>query len=414
MVSIHTVPGVGPGEGTVVDATVSGGDTAFGTAARPGIVGDWLINVRRGSDLQTIAEVDDFHSAELVFRFNDVGTWVLNLDMDTTAADLLLDPRSGIVVYRGDTLVFSGPTTKRRRVRNDAENSLVVSGWSDLAWLVWRLASPQPATSVPPYSSSQYDTRTGAASTIIRQYVDVNAGPGALSPRRVPLLTLAADPAVGESVTGEARWQTVLEIAQKLATKAANIGFDLKQVGTGLVFEVFQIIDRTEEIRFSEELGNLLAYEYEIGIPEANYVFTGGAGEGTARTILEVSDALSIAELGRLEIFRDARNHANATTQRQDANEQLLELAGEVNLEITARDLAQMAFLDHYELGDRVSAVIDDEPVTEAIREVNVTMRLDEAVLVEPKIATPKRTGLLAVLNELREHDRRLVGLERR
>lgn len=335
---IQTVPGVGPGEGTV-----AGGTTAFGTAAKPGIVGEWLINVRRGSDLQTVAEVDDFNRAELVFRFNDVGAWVLELPVDTNAATHLLQSRAGIVVYRGSTLVFSGPVTKRRRRWNADEDVLVASGWSDLAWLVWRLAHPQPTTSAPPYSVNEYDVITAAAADAIRSYVDRNLGASALAPRRLsPAITLAAASGIGESVTGEGRWQPVLELAQKLATKAGNVAFDLQQSGTSLVFSTGQIVDRSASIRFSQEMGNLLEFDYEVPIPEANYLYSGGQGEGTARTIIEVADATSIAEHGRIERFRDARNHDTAATQTQDANEQLEELAGPVSLDLKVRDLAQI------------------------------------------------------------------------
>lgn len=367
-------------------------------------------------NLERVAQVEDFASCELVERFNAVGAWMLTVHANSTSAPLLATPQYGIEVVRksdGETLL-SGPMTKRRRERTADDNKLVVSGPDQNVWLSRRRAHPQPTTASPPYNSQAYDTRTGVASTIMRQYADVNAGGGALAARQVPRLTLASDPAVGNSVTGQARWQSLLELEQELALAGGNLGFRIAKDGTDLVFEVYQPQDKTTTVLFSDALGTVAEFEYEATAPAATYLYVGGGGEGTARVIREGPEPDEYSTWSRIEEFQDRRDTSDTAVLDQEQAKTLTEKASVTGLSITPIDKPDQMYRTHYDLGDKVTAVIDGAPVQELITEVKTLLTPAGALYARPTIGSVNRSGVLGAFDRLRSIGSRLTNLERR
>jgi hypothetical protein len=375
-------------------------------------VPDWTVYVR-SPDLTTGAQVDDFQSLELVDRFNDVESWSLDIGAGSAAAAGLMRDGAGIVVTLGGTVVLSGPVTRRERSWADAANRLLVSGRGDTVWLARRLAHPQPTTAAPPYSTQAYDVRTGTCSTVLRQYVDFNAAGSALAVRQVPGLTLAADPGLGTSITGRARWQSLLQLLQELALAGGALGFQVNQVGSGIQFSVFQPTDRTASVVFSPDLANLSAFDWSEEAPASNYIVVGGSGTDVSRAIYESQDAVAVARWGRVEAFRDRRDTNVTTELAQAASDQLQQDAGPTSLAMTPIDLRQMAYLTHYFLGDQVTVVMDGQPVRQLIREVHVKLTPEAGAVVTPTIGTPGRQDLLGFFDRLRAAERRLTNLEK-
>jgi Siphovirus ReqiPepy6 Gp37-like protein len=376
-------------------------------------VPEWVVYVR-APDLTLAAQIDDYQKLDMVLRFNDLETWLLDVDATTAPAPSLMLDHAGLVVTCDGTVVFSGPVTRRERDFDGDHNRLRVSGFGDLAGLAGLLASPQPATSAPPYNSQGYDVRTGVCSTILRQYVNVNAGPGALGARQVPGLTLAADPALGTTITGRARWQPLLELLQDLAVAGGGLGFRVLQVGAGVQFGVYAVTDRTTSVIFTADLGNLEAFAWSEEAPAANYVFVGGGGEDVLRTIYESQDSASVARWGRIESFRDRRDTTVAAELAQAAIDELQQSAGPTSMAMTPIDLPQMAYPANYSLGDKVTAVMDGVAIQQVIREVHITLSPESGALVVPTIGTPGRQDLLGIFDRLRTAEARLVTLERR
>jgi hypothetical protein len=372
----------------------------------------WTVFARSGA-LQTVAQVDDYQQLDLVGRFNDVGTWALDMDVKAGGSTLLQQDGAGIVVVRDGVTVFSGPVAKRERNWANDKDRLKVSGVDDGVWLARRLAHPQPTTAAPQYTLQTDDVRTGQCSTILRQYVDFNLGPSALSNRQVAGLTLAADPALGSTITGRARWQVLLTMLQELALAGGALGFQLQQVGAGLVFSVYAPIDRTASVIFSPDLGNLAAFDWSEEAPRANYVVVGGGGVGTARTVYEGSDSASIARWGRAESFRDQRQTVVVSELTQAATDELAGSAGPMGLTITPIDLPQMTYLTHYALGDKVSVIKDGVKVADVIREVKISLTPQGVARIIPTIGTPGRQDLIGFFNRVRALVTRVVNLEK-
>jgi hypothetical protein len=341
----------------------------------------------RDSSLARVAQIDDWQRFELTMRFNRAGSWTLELPPDSAPATLLLADGAGLVIVRDGVTLSSGPRLGRVRARRPEANTLTLPGTNDMIWLARRLAYPVPAG--PPYSGAEYDVRTGVAETIIREYVNLNAGPGAAVARRVAGLTLAADGGLGTSVTGRARFDNLLEFIASLALQGGDLGFDVVQSGSDLVFSVYEPRDMTASAVFSLALGNLQGFAYNEQAAGANYVICGGEGEGTARTFAEGSDATSVAKWGRIETFIDYRKTTDAGELGSAVTEELERQAERFTASVDPIDTAGMAFMTHWQLGDRVTLLVDDVELQAMVREVKIVVDRDGRETVTPVLGTP-------------------------
>ncbi len=304
----------------------------------------------------------------------------------TTPLDAFFAAGNGVIISRdrgdgsGAQTLLSGPIWHLERRLQD--NVYVLAGPSDDWWLKARRADP----GVSPYATVAYDTRTATASTAIRGYVDTNAGPSAPVARRVTGLTLAADPLIGTSVTGNARFDNLLALIQQLAVSGGDIGFRLAQTDVGtLTFTIYQPATQSNAI-FSRELGNLLDATYTLDGPAANAYVGAGSGDLTARVFTSGQDATSIATWGLVEGFLDARDTADVPTIGQRITAQLATDAQKTNLTITPVDTAALQFGRDYGLGDIVSVQIDGATITDKIRQLHIQLDGSNQELVSPGI----------------------------
>lgn len=375
---------------------------------------EWLLYVR-DDQLRRVAQIDEYEKAEATRRFNAVGSWALTLDRRSAAAAALLRPGYGIEITCDGAPFLAGPTTKPRATRTEGSWTATFGGVDDMVWLRRRLVSPQPGSSGPPYSSAEYDVRSGAGSTVLRGFVDANCGPGAVATRRYPGLTLDPDPLIGSAVVGRGRWQVLLDLLTDLATEAGGLGFQVVQNGAALRFGVFAPVDRSDQVVFSEGLGTLAGYDLTREVPDSTHVVVGGGGEGTARVIVE-RDSADAATWGRIEKFVDRRDTSDVAELTTAGDAALTEDGETLSLGATPVDTVQQTFGTHYQLGDRVSVLVDDDPtsaVSELIREATVTLTPDAARVV-PTIGTPGRHDLLRIAAAMRDLSARLRDLERR
>jgi hypothetical protein len=290
----------------------------------------------------------------------------------------LLAPGAGLVFTLNGHIVMSGPITKTARHREAGKHSLEVGGVGDLQYVADRLANPEPATAVPPYDTDTHDVRTDIAETIVKAYVDVNLGGGAIVARQLAGLVIAGDLARGPSLTGRARFDNLLEFLFGLA-ESAGLGVSLVQTAQGeLTFDVYEPEDKSTSVRFSDRLGNVKTYEYDIARPTATHVTVGGGGEGTARLFIEDDVA---SDWGRIEAWKDQRQTTDTGELTQAAADVLSEGSERfaVAAEVVATSAHQWAPLTDdptvatFDVGDTVSVVVDGVAVPEVIREIQVT-----------------------------------------
>lgn len=398
----------------------------------------------RDENFNRIEPIEDYTNLDLIPRFNGVGSWVLDLPTDSRAAKEIIKSKVGIVVVKDGKTLMSGPVTGRKRTWNSNEDKLTIAGSDDNIWLNRRLTYPDIAGN---FAASAYDIRRGVAETIMKQFVYVNAGPGALPERRI--LSVESDRGVGKSITGKARFNNLLEFLQALALAGGDIGFKVVQVNRQLEFQVYQPADKTMSAFFSPLLGNLIDFEYTLDDPETNFTIVGGGGQGADRILKQRGDSASISEYGRMESFIDRRDTTETDELEQSMSEELAGKANKTSLSISPIDTDMLAFGRDYNLGDKVSVVLTrpNEVVTtetlhyflsayqtaavdiervrkvqeklqvikDVVREIKITIT-PEGESISPVVGTPESTSnsILGIYKKMSNFTKRLSNLERR
>ncbi|MBW2559213.1 MAG: siphovirus ReqiPepy6 Gp37-like family protein [Deltaproteobacteria bacterium] len=374
----------------------------------------YTLFIREESTLDRVGQLDQFISFISRSRFNGIGTWVLELDYGNPLT-AYLGLGYGIVLQRGADVIFSGPINSPEVSWELGNKTFRVSGFDDLSYLTRRLALPEPSTASPPYNTDEFDNRTGVGSTIIRQYVDYNIGPNARTARIESGFTLAADPAIGDSITGNARYHNLLDFIVDLALDAGGLGLQVLDKE----FSTYTPTDLSASIVFSEGRANLNNYNYLIKNPQANYIFVGDEDEGTVREIVERSDGASISSFGVFESFLD-KSDTTVTAELQAAGD--IELAqkkeiGSVSFE--PRETNKILYQQDYKLGDQVKFRLDaSSSINDVIREVEIEISQTESrtrvsIATSEESTNPELFRLFAGMNK-KALDLRLSKLERK
>lgn len=364
-------------------------------------------------------QVEEFKSATLSPVFNDVGSWQVVMDRRAPMAAQMQSPGWGLIAIRDGQILLSGPVMKRRHDVDATRQELTLSGYTDEAVLKWRLASASPGDTVGPYTTQVSDDRSGLAGAIIAQYININAGTTAITPRQVPFMGVTNTATSIVTVKGSARWDNLLAFLQPLAT-SGGVGFRVVQNGPALQAQVYSPRDLTTgptAVRFSLGLGNLASFSYESTAPEANYVYVGGTGTGTARTIKEYPDSAAIALYGRREgDFVNSSNSSDAVILGQDGLQALTDHSEQATLSITPIERPGVngapgsVYGVDYKLGDKVIIQLEGpatSPYAGANQIVDVIRRVDinvspDGTTVTPTIGTGARNDVGLIFRAVR------------
>lgn len=356
----------------------------------------------RAPDLTMLGQVSDWLRLEAVTAFNGVGTWTVSFGADSRVG-ALLEPGGGLVIRRNGDYLIGGPfrTLSKERSRDNPDGALTIAGVS-YDKVLDRLAFPNPAATVDTQDGQAYHTVTGAAETVIRTYVNANAGPGALLDRRVPGLTLAADQARGTEVTGNADFDVLIELISKLAL-TDGLGWRVVPVGAGLQFQVYQPADLSGVVRFSWPLGNLTSYRWEQNAPQATREIVAGQGMGVWRLFRQTVDTAAEADwVYPVEHFIDRRDTNDDDLLSQAGTEALAQDAGGFTVSFQTIDTHGVQYGRDWNLGDKITVIVDGVEVSDVVREVTFTA--DAAgETVAPVIGPPGATMAPAVQVALRK-----------
>lgn len=345
-------------------------------------VNDVTVEVRN-SDLIRVGQITATQLAgfEAVLRLNNVGNWSITLPAGYEMADALRAPGAGIIVTGPEGVILSGPTTSATldKTSEDPQGAWAISGVDDSVILADHLAYPDPEVSDPALSTTAEDIRVGAASTIMCAYVDQNIG--ALSPaaRRIPTLALSVDPVVGSALTGVARFEILGELLTNLAS-IDSLNFDVKQVGSSLVFEVAQPVDRSAYVRMDISNNTLSKSEFGYSSPATTRAIVGGAGAGTARQLVEVTSVESLAAESawgrRIERFIDENNEDTPAVLTQKGAEELAKNGKTLtSVDIVPSSDLTMRYGVDWNLGDKVGVTVGDQAVAAVV--TTVALRID-------------------------------------
>lgn len=327
----------------------------------------------------------DLVGFKAVLRFNNVGTWEIDLPVGHPMGELLRLPGYGIIVTGPDGVILSGPTTaaENTKERGNPEGSWVITGSDDSIILGERLAYPTPSTADVTAQTQAYDSVYNVkTSTAMYGYVQRNLVSGtAPAARAVTGLVLAADTSLGTTVTKSARFNVLGELLTELAV-VDGLGFDIKQQDYNLVFSVYQPVDRSLEIRMDIANNTLSKTSYGYAAPGVTRAIVAGQGQAEDRTFVEVTttDSTSAQALWarRIENFIDQRNTDVPEELTQAGLERLAEAGNTITSVdvVPSSDTTMRPFVD-WNLGDRVGVVIGGQEVAAVVTQIAVTIESD-------------------------------------
>lgn len=367
--------------------------------------------------------IANWTNLDCTLRFNEPSSGMFTVPGGDWIREQLI-PGARVVVNRytydgqGSGIFISGPVEQWLEERSDngenaGEGKITVNFADDLAPVVARLTYPNPAQT-PETQTTDVWTYTGNAEAALRELVNKNAGPGALTARQVPTLALGTLASVGTSVTVTAqRMQPLGEVAREIARIGGGLGFRTEQVGSQILFVVYDPPDKSDEVRFSFAFGNLKYLAYEVTAPKATVVVAGGQGEGTDRNLYERINAGEVATWGRYEKLQSTAG-TDATAAQDEGDKALAENAATVRIPSNVADTDQARFGVHYGLGDLVA--IENRPgnqLVDAIRSVHLQAWPTSGSIISATVGDQSAQTDLAWAIRIRELEERLGQLER-
>ena len=374
----------------------------------------------RNKDRERVGQlVDaDLVGSTFVLRFNGVGSWQMRIPATSPVVDLIREPGAGVIVTGVGGVIMSGPIVSAQLVQSgeDPEGAWAIEGRSDQVILTDRVAFPDPAEPDVTAQSVANDIRIGPAETVIKEYLDANliSGP---SVRKVSGLAVATDQTRGPQVRGSARFTTMLPLVEGLAVRG-GLGFDIKQQNDELVFEVFEPVDRSADVRFDVFNDSLSSSAYGYTAPGATRAIVAGGGEGVDRLFLEEStqtaeDAEALWNR-RIEAFIDQRGSNELDELQEKALEVLTENGKTlITVEVTPSETGALTFGRDWNLGDTVTVVAGEIEATAIVNEIGISINEDgvrlAAVVGEPVPLTLENRLVSAV----RDQQDRLSNVER-
>lgn len=214
-------------------------------------------------------------------------------------------------------------------------------------------------------------SQTDQADDLMKSIVKDNLGSDATAARQITGLTIASDQALGPSLNRSFAWRNLLELFQEIVDGSQQAGtyvyFDVVPVTalTGITFKfitwINQKMDRTasgDAQYFGPDYGNmvncLLDYDYT---EEVNYVYAGGQGEGSDRTIVEVTDTAraALSPYNRCEMFVDARNETSSAAITDKADAEVKNGKPRIKFTGTLLDTNQSRFGIDWDFGDKIT-----------------------------------------------------------
>jgi Siphovirus ReqiPepy6 Gp37-like protein len=222
-------------------------------------------------DLNYVGDpVSQIQSLEVTQNYNtpDSGSFTVPAHPEYMSA-LLRGNR--VVIIREGEIFSAGPMERpggyEWDITNQAEpGTITVDFTDDSVHPASRRVYPDPAAQAH-LQTKQYYEASGNAETIMRDLVNLNAGPGALTPRRTPSLVLGAVAGAPGTAVVQTRFEPLSDVLRSVAIAGGGLGFEVRQVDNQLVFRVFEPEDKTKTARFSRGLGNLRSVKYDVSAP---------------------------------------------------------------------------------------------------------------------------------------------------
>lgn len=242
-------------------------------------------------------------------------------------------------------------------------------------------------------ANTVFTLKGGPAETVMKQYVEENAGPTALfAEGRAAdgaLSGFTVEPSVGRGIewAGQRSWQNLLDVLQEIAA-AGNVDYDVVRTdvpGSGAATFEFRCYypqlgtDRSATVQFATQFGNMQNPYYTLSrTEEYNRVIALGAGQESARRFIVQESAYTVdSPWNTIEKTQDARQEDTLSGLLAVAAAALETGQPQEQFTFAAMQAAAYQYGRDYFLGDIVTAAFDDD-ISTTKKITGVTMNVSE------------------------------------
>lgn len=242
-------------------------------------------------------------------------------------------------------------------------------------------------------ANTPFTLKGGPAETVMKEYVEENAGPSALfvNGRAADgaLSGFTVEPSARQGIdwAGQRSWQNLLDLLQEISA-AGSVDYDVVRTdvpNSGAATFEFRCYypqlgtDRSTTVQFATQFGNMLSPYYTLSrTEEYNRVVVLGAGQDSARRIYVAESAYTAdSPWNTIEKSQDARQEDTLSALIAAADAALA--TGQPQEQFTFQVLQTAAYQygRDYFLGDIVSAAFDDD-ITTTKKITGVTLNVSE------------------------------------
>jgi len=254
-------------------------------------------------------------------------------------------------------------------------------------------------------------TRNGAgvsiaktASAAMLQLISDQAGPTCIADRQVPGLTLGADPGAGVSRVWSGLFESVLDLLATISVNSgANLGIRMSTSTGALVASIVVPSDKTDAVRFSADLRNLVGFSYREEAPTLTDSVAAGQGDLhlRLRRTARATDSLFTQWGRQIWSYVDRRDTADTTELATAATDALADGGPTVSLAVTLTDSEAATYGRDWDLGDAITVYVglpDQQKVAEVadvVREIAFEIHSDGTEKITPAIGTPDAKAFL-------------------
>jgi uncharacterized protein YycO len=250
-----------------------------------------------------------------------------------------------------------------------------LSGADYLAVIANRIVYPAPAKAWnAQLQSDGWAMINFPLETTIKQLVNVNVGPGALSNRRHTLLSIAADGGRGPAVNYTAKFGAgvdlnLLDVIRLLISNSGTrMGVSVKRRGTRIIFDVYTPRDLSSTALFSEDTGNLTSISFSL----ADATVTDALVRGSTTFVSQTASGKT--QWNMVESFIDNGNETDTKNLTAAAQDALISGGRGPYMSTTVTDTPYLIYGRDYNLGDTVTIVVrNGDPYTDIVSGVTLT-----------------------------------------
>ncbi|AVR56760.1 minor tail protein [Microbacterium phage Elva] len=386
---------------------------------------DFTIEVRDVAFARVGQIAPEYTDLKFVDVHNGVGSWELRLPSEHPLLPTLTTKGAGIVVtehwmegavhkYR----TFSGRMRTARLSQDAADpaGTWVVSGVDDNITAAATRVYPDPAN-LASAQANDYWELSGPAETVMKNAVWLNAGSGAIASRRYAWLSVPSSTGLGGSVKCSSRFDVLGDLLTSLGT-AGDLGWEFRQVGSGVTFSVYVPQDKTGVVRLDIRNGGLESNELGFTAPSASEVLVLGQGQGEDRTVLRVTSTEATAEAAawgiRWEHVKDQRNTDDPVELQQAGDEIIADQGTTVNsLKVVPSDTPGMALGRDWYRGDLITVVVDGQETQAVVTQV-ATSITSAGVIRQATVGDPVGFNFDAkIASKVKDVEKRVGQIER-